>query len=142
MVGIWTIVALVLGACDPIQSEPSHAGPKEEIVQQRSWDKLVDVERAAKVPVVLRVRLLRRQGGDKYGWDTVKVVGVIKNESGFRFPDEIAVAHYSAEPGVPDGESTIYLERYDGTNDNLWKLFEGSGVRGVSHGTANGGSAT
>ncbi len=44
----------------------------------------------------------------KIGWDRVRLVGVIKNSSHFKFPDEFEIAHYSGEPGVPDGKSTVY----------------------------------
>ena len=97
------------------------------------WHTLVDVERAARVPVVLRVRLLKREGGDKFGWDEVELIGVIKNDSRFTFPEKFEIAHYSGEPGVPDGESTVYLERYNETSESLWRLLDGSGKQGVSH---------
>ena len=97
------------------------------------WHTLVDAERAARVPVVLRVRLLKREGGDKFGWDEVELIGVIKNDSHFTFPERIEIAYYSGEPGVPDGERTICLERYNETNESLWRLLGGSGQQGVSH---------
>ncbi len=97
------------------------------------WRAQVDPQRASEVPVVLRVRLLSREGGNKYEWDRVKRVAVIKNLSSFHFPDELSIAHDSGEPGIPDGESTVYLEHYQDIGDTLWKLLDGSGRRGVSH---------
>jgi|SRR5580704_6988391 hypothetical protein len=110
---------------------------KEKNVEKNSWQKLVDPERAGKVPVVLRVRLLRREGSNKYGWDKVKLIGVIKNTSHFKFPEEFEVAHYSGESGIPDGESTVYLEPYNPKSESLWRLLEGSGTKGVSHQSAD-----
>jgi hypothetical protein len=100
----------------------------------------VDTKRAQTVSVVLRVRLLKREGTDKIGWVRVRRVGVIKNSSHFKFPDEFEIAHYSGEPGVPDGESTVYLERYNEASESLWRLFDGSGKTGVTHGNADTGS--
>lgn len=117
-------------ACTPTPAEPSR---EETTVSDHSWQKLVDPELAGKVPVVLRVRLIKREGGDKYGWDSVGLIGVIKNTSKYKFPAEFKVAHYSAEDGVPDGQCTVYLEPYNPNSDDLWKLRGGSGKQGVSH---------
>ena len=106
-------------------------------MQKKSWEGLVDADRASKVQVVLRVRLLEREGGNKYAWDKVHLLGVVKNESGHEFPQEFIIAHYNAEPGVPDGESTVYLERYNDSDESLWKLLQGSAKTGVSHNSAS-----
>jgi hypothetical protein len=110
-----------------------------ENTQQTPWQNLVDVKRADTVPVVLRVRLLRNEGGDKIAWDKVGLVGAIKNDTHYRFPPEFEIARYSAEPGVPAGESTVYLERYNAASESLWRLLAGSGKTGVSHASAEGG---
>jgi len=133
-------VILLASSCAPAPVEQVQAVQKEEPVQNKSWEKLVDAERAEKVPVVLRVRLLKREGSDKMGWDKVKLLGVIKNESRFKFAAEFQVAHYSGEPGVPDGESTIYLEPYNKTSPGLWRLLGGSGQSGASHQSPVAGS--
>jgi len=131
---------LLASSCAPAPDAPVQAVQKEETVPSKSWEKLVDPDRAAKVQVVLRVRLLKREGSDKMGWDKVKLLGVIKNESRFKFAGEFEVAHYSGEPGVPDGESTIYLEPYNKTSPGLWRLLGGSGQSGASHQTQAAGS--
>lgn len=133
---IWLFAAsifLAAASCESAHVEPVQAGQTEENVQEQSWQKLVDAERANRVPVVLRVRLLKREGSDKFGWDEVRLIGVIKNTSHFTFPETFEIAHYSGEPGVPDGESTVYLERYNATSEGLWRLLDGSGKQGVSH---------
>src|SRR5262245_14515436 len=104
---IWLVIGVLTAGCAPAQR-----AEKEKNVENESWRTLVDQQRAGKVPVVLRVHLLQREGGDKWGWDKVKLIGVIKNTSKYRFPAEFEIAHYSAETGVPDGDSTVYLEPY------------------------------
>jgi len=124
---------LFIVSCGLVSETPVDTIEKAEAMQNKSWEKLLDPDRAAKVQVVLRVRLLKREGSDKVGWDKVKLVGVIKNESSFKFGQEFEIAHDSGEPGVPDGESTIYLEPYGKASPGLWKLLGGSGRSGASH---------
>ena len=107
--------------------------------QQNPWQNLVDGSRAEAVPVVLRVRLLRHEGGDKIAWDKVALVGTIKNDSHYNFPREFEIACYVGEPGVPGGESTVYLERYNPASESIWRLLGGSGKTGVSHAGVEGG---
>jgi hypothetical protein len=136
----WLLAGAIILAtmgCSPTAADPGQIAPEEKNLKNDSWRKMVDLESAGKVPVVLRVRLLKHQGSDKYGWDTVKLIGVIKNTSSFKFPDEFEVAHYSGEPGIPDGQSTVYLEQFNPKSDSIWKLLEGSGVKGVSHHNAD-----
>ena len=131
---------LLVSSCASAPEAAVKTIEKAEAMQNKSWEKLVDPDRAAKVQVVLRVRLLKREGGDKIGWDKVKLLGVIKNESSFKFGEEFEVAYYSGEPGVPDGESTIYLEPYNKTSPGLWRLLGGSGRLGASHQSPAAGS--
>jgi len=108
-------------------------GPKEGTMQKKSADERVDSQRASKVAVVLRVRLIEHEGGNKYEWDTVHLVSVIKNDSPHKFPEQFRVAHDNGEAGIPEGESTVYLERFNATDESLWKLLGGSAATGVSH---------
>ena len=131
--------ALAAASGVPALAQMAQANRQEQNVQENPWRNLVDSKRAEAVAVVLRVRLLQREGGDKIGWDRVRLIGVIKNSSHFTFPSEFEIAHYSGEPGVPDGESTVYLERYNAASENLWRLLGGSGKAGVSHGSMDAG---
>jgi len=97
------------------------------------WNGVFDPDLAVQAEAVLRVRLISPGAGSKFIWDEVEVLGVIKNASDFQFGKTLQVAHYSWEPGVPQGESTIYLVPYSETPDHLWKLLGDSGARGVSH---------
>jgi len=128
-------VSFILAAvsCFPAPAQTAQADRQEQNMPENPWRNLVDGKRAETVSVVLRVRLLRREGADKIGWDRVRLIGVIKNSSHFTFPGEFEIAHYSGEPGVPDGESTVYLEPYNAASESLWRLFGGSGKAGVSH---------
>jgi hypothetical protein len=126
-------IAVLAASGAPAPVAPVQVGEAEESMQEQPWQNLVDPQRAGKVPVVLRVRLLRQEGSDKFGWDEVKLIGVIKNASSFTFPETFEIAHYSGEPGVPEGECTVYLERYNEASEAVWRLLDGSGRQGVSH---------
>ncbi|HTG93155.1 MAG TPA: hypothetical protein VL866_11240 [Pyrinomonadaceae bacterium] len=93
----------------------------------------IDPSKAKKAEVVLRVRLVRLEGCDKYCWPEVEILKMLQNKSGFSFKKRLTVAHYSWEPGIPEGESTIYLERYNSKRNDFWKLLNGSAKDGVSH---------
>jgi hypothetical protein len=93
----------------------------------------IDPSKAKKAEVVLRVKLIKYEGCDKYCWPEVEILKVMQNKSGFSFEGRLKVAHYSWEPDIPEGESTIYLERYNPERNDLWKLLNGSGTDGVSH---------
>ncbi len=97
-------------------------------------EKLIDDKLAAKAEVVLRVKRLSPGESDKYAWYRVQVLEVLKNQSGEMFSNTLSVAVYSWKAGVPEGESTIYLEPYNSTtNTGLWKLVGGEASTGVSH---------
>lgn len=102
-------------------------------VRLAAADKLMDDTLAAKAEVVLRVQRLSSGEGDKYAWYQVKVLQVLKNLSTETFTNTLSVAAYSWKAGVPDGESTIYLERYNKTDGKLWKLVGGGTSKGASH---------
>jgi hypothetical protein len=79
------------------------------------------------------VKFVSTSGADKYQWDKVEILAVLKNDSKQQFGKSLEVAHYSWEAGVPKGESTIYLEPYSDAADHPWKLLGGTGKMGVSH---------
>ncbi len=98
-------------------------------------DEPINAQLASDAEVVLRARRVAIEGGSKYTWYKVQVIKVFKNESKARFTNELSVAAYSWEDGVPAGEATLYLERYNATNIALWKLVGGDAACGVSHAT-------
>ncbi|HUU02228.1 MAG TPA: hypothetical protein VM425_12360 [Myxococcota bacterium] len=125
----------------PIQEEPLTKAFKE-----RGGKALSDVQRqhnktkpklVSRAMVVMRVKLIKAQGGSKYHWDLVKPIEVYKNESKRSFDKQFTVAHYGWEKGIPEGVSTIYLEPYGEPKTNHWKLLEGKAETGVSHSEAN-----
>jgi len=98
--------------------------------------KEVDLKRFAEAPVVLRVRLHKSAGIiEKYGWDEVAILHVLKNTSGQKFDQMLSVAFVNYKRGMPGGVSTIYLEPYnlDQPNNGHWKLLKGGAPDGVSH---------
>jgi hypothetical protein len=95
-------------------------------------EKLMDEKLAAKAEVVLRVKRLGPGEGSKYLWYPVEVLQVLKNQSGEAFTNALSLAAYSWKAGVPKGESTVYLERYN-TNRGIWKLVGGDASTGGSH---------
>ena len=96
-------------------------------------EKFVDDKLAAKAQVVLRVKRLTPGEGNKYLWYRVELLQVLKNQSSETFTNTLSVAAYSWKNGVPEGESTLYLERYNKTDKGLWKLVGGEASTGVSH---------
>jgi hypothetical protein len=95
-------------------------------------EKLWDDKLAAEAEVVLRVKRLGPGEGSKYLWYPVEVLQVLKNQSGAVFTNTLSVAAYGWKAGVPEGQSTVYLERYN-TNRAIWKLVGGEASTGVSH---------
>ena len=93
----------------------------------------MDEEKARNAAAVLRVRRVAAQGGDKWAWDTVEVLAVLKAPEGPPLGKTLDVAHYSWEPGVPAGVCTVYLEPYAEEGERRWKLLGGSAKNGVSH---------
>ena len=94
---------------------------------------VMDSARAARSTVVLRVNFLKNIGGDKYSWDQVKVLKVLKGNA-VAGGSTIEIAHEDKQPGIPAGESTVYLVPYeeDGKGEP-WILLDGSAAHGVSH---------
>jgi len=111
-------------------------------------DKLFDDSKATNAVAVLRVhrvhaRPVREKPFVRY---TVNPQQVYKNESNERQGHTINVYGFSDRDGVPAGECTIYIAKYDvpnrrfdQTNGTIWMLVEGGGTNAVSHvgGNAN-----
>jgi len=91
----------------------------------------IDPGKARKAEVVLRVKLVRLGECNKYCWPEVEILKILQNKSDLPFKNRLVVAHYSWEPGIPEGESTIYLERYNPRRNDQWRLLNGSGKYGV-----------
>ncbi len=104
-----------------------------ELRENSKWLNFVDLQKAGQARVVLRTRLISPGNGSKYLWDTVRVLGVIKNHSSYKFSNTLKVAHHSWESGVPQGECTIYLVPYNKKDCHLWSLLGNKASSGVSH---------
>lgn len=89
--------------------------------------------------VVLRVQWLRDgEAPSKYAWQEVRVLSVLKNDSEHTFSNVVKIAHYNWTNGIPKAVCTVYLERYNSSSDDLWKLMGGSAATGVSNMEENG----
>lgn len=112
-------IALMLVAVAATTAEPAPA-----------TEKLMDEEAAKKVPLVLRVELLKAATAiEKYGYDEVKVLQVYKNDTGARIPNEVTIAFRNTDTGLLPGVTTVYLVDYRTPPDGkLWRIVEKSHV--------------
>lgn len=113
---------------------PAAAATKEQTTKEDTMKEPgegIDPEKARRATAVLRVKRVASRGGDKWAWDTVEVLAVIKAPEGTSFGGTLDVAHYSWEPGVPDRACVVYLEPYAEEGEKRWKLLGGSAREGV-----------
>ena len=105
-------------------------------------DKLFDKELADDAVAVLRVQRFHEWPLPKYPFTRyeVHVQQVLKNESRENLNHDFGVHAFKGMDGVPTGECTIYItrydvakERFDKTNGTIWMLVGGSATNGVSH---------
>ncbi len=119
------------------------------VVLVHAQDKLFDDAKATNAVAVMRVDrtsvrpVLTHPSFTRY---TVTPQHVYKNESNERLGHTINVHGFSDRDGVPAGESTIYIAKYDvpnrrfdQTNGTIWMLVEGGGTNAVSHVGGNAG---
>jgi hypothetical protein len=109
----------------------------------RAEDLQVNEKLAQNAMAVVRVKLMF---ADNPGTATpfriysVHAIRILKNESNDMFRD-LLVRGFKDMPGVPEGESTIYLQRYDpitkklsaDKDHGLWILVGGDATKGVSN---------
>lgn len=111
-------------------------------------EKLYDEDLAKRAVVVLRVKLEHARPElkpEKYPFMRYMVLTqrVFKNQSydtDRSFMHHFDVLGFKDKDGVPPGESTIYIERYDvakrkfgGKEGTVWMLVDGGGTNSVSH---------
>ena len=106
-------------------------------------DKLFDDNLATNAVAVLRVHKFHTwppsQSSDKLARYEVRVDQVFKNESDENLNHDFGVYALTGRDGVPSGECTIYLQRYDIFTDTFnqtngpWVLVGGDATNGVSH---------
>ena len=112
-------------------------------------DKLFDDAKATNAVAVLRVNRFSARPVRTHPFltrYTVTPQQVYKNESNERLGHTISVHGFSDRDGVPAGECTIYIAKYDvpnrrfdQTNGTIWMLVEGGGTNAVSHVGGNAG---
>lgn len=120
----WLIVAFLV-SCFCVHSSGAN----------RAGEQPIDANLATRADVVLRVELLKSaEAIDKYGWDQVKVLEVLKNEPKAEFPKELAIAFRNTDAGVPKGKSTVYLVPYRTPPDGRrWRLVASSHAEPLKH---------
>ena len=106
-------------------------------------DKLFDDAKATNAVAVLRVNRFSARPVRTHPFltrYTVTPQQVYKNESNERLGHTISVHGFSDRDGVPAGECTIYIAKYDvpngrfdQTNGTIWMLVGGGATNGVSH---------
>lgn len=125
LLGTIIVVGIAFGCTD---KSPRHGGLVTKTVQTTLNEQI-----ASRVPVVLRVKFEKFIGGQKFAWDEVSILGTLKNQTGRPFAGLLQIGHYGWEPGIPQGECTVYLEPYAEGDESRWKLLGGSAKDGVSH---------
>jgi hypothetical protein len=98
-------------------------------------DSPINTDLAKHALVVMRAKKISElPEADKYRWYEVEVIEVLENRAEQIFlSTPIKIAALSSKSGIPDGISTLYIERYGDSDKNLWKLVGGSATAGVSH---------
>ncbi len=111
-------------------------------------EKLYDEALTKRAVVVLRVKLEHARPElrpEKYPFMRYMVLTqrVFKNESNdtdVSFMHHFDVLGFKDKDGVPPGEATVYIERYDvakrkfgGKEGTVWMLVDGGGTNSVSH---------
>ena len=109
----------------------------------RAGDLQVDDKLAQNALAVVRVKLMFADSGlphSPFRVYSVHTIRILKNDSHEVFRD-LLVRAFKDKPGIPDGESTIYLQRYDPVkmelsvdkDFGLWILVGGDATKGVSN---------
>ena len=106
-------------------------------------DKLFDDAKATNAVAVLRVNRFSARPVRTHPFltrYTATPQQVYKNDSNERLGHTINVHGFSDRDGVPAGECTIYIAKYDvpngrfdQTNGTIWMLVGGDATNGVSH---------
>ena len=119
------------------------------VILAKGAEKLFDENLATNAVAVLRVRKIytwplpmpNKYPFTRYG---VHVSQVFKNEWNENLGGTMQVHAFNEKAGVPPGECTIYIDRYDvvnrelnKTNGTIWMLVGGGGTNGVSHVDSN-----
>ena len=81
-------------------------------------------------PLVVRASLILKEPScDKYCWYQVKVLKVLSGPKELRSFTRLRIGALSGDPGIPNQESTLYLEREN--PESRWKLIGGQAKLGV-----------
>ena len=120
--GVGLIIACLASfGCNPDGESTQSNGQQTSL----ATNTLVDSDASREVPLVLRVKVVENHGGSKYHWVTVEILAVLKNTTDEQFGRKMDVATLGLGQGIPEGQCTIYLTRYnDANHETGWKLHE------------------
>lgn len=108
----------------------------------QTTDKSFDDKLAKDAVAVLRVHKFHEWLLPKYPFHryTVHVHEIFKNESRDNLMHDFDIHCFKDMSGIPEGECTVYISRYDVANKRfdkekgtIWMLVGGSATNGVSH---------
>ena len=93
----------------------------------------IDTVKASKSLAVLKVKLLKFNGGNKYYYSTINVLDILINKTNFNFKDTMQIAYYNWQSGIPPvKECVIYITPWpfgsDVLIDGKWMLIS-SGIK-------------
>lgn len=86
---------------------------------------------------IVKARVLKEEGGSKYVWTNVELLGVLCNKTDYVFPKTLRIAHYSWKGSIPQNKIVIlYLSPYPFANEELnsnneWMVLNGDAERNV-----------
>lgn len=101
-------------SCNAQKSKSGKNTPDKTANQEMQKQELpIDSQKSKAAQAIIRAVLIQEGTGDKYIWDTVQVLEVLKNDLNFNFPKKLAVARYSWDAGFKcTGEFILYLTPY------------------------------
>jgi hypothetical protein len=113
--------------------DPSTADRHESMKPAPASPPDVDAKLAERSQLIIRcVRVATPRTRRKYAWYRVKVSRVLRNRSDSVPEEFLDVAALGVKPGIPEGESILYLVPYNPvTGAPPWKLLGGGADEGV-----------
>jgi len=97
----------------------------------------MNTEKKDNSTLVLKVKVIKDEGGDKFNWVKVKVLSILKNDTEQQIPESLSIASYSWLSGLQEGKKYIvYLVPFPLgsekiTDINQWILLEGNASIGA-----------
>lgn len=97
----------------------------------------IDSAKKHQSKAIVKARVLQEEGGSKYVWTRVQIMGVLCNKTNYIFPAALRIAHYSWKGSIHENKIVIlYLSPYPFGSEKLnsnneWMLLDGDAERNV-----------